>query len=67
MNVDMDGGTINKTEPYFHQQCLKPNPKTNQLRFVKPLSPFKLLLIIPSEEWDMWDFTSQELDDIQVR
>ncbi|KAF5385575.1 hypothetical protein D9757_006739 [Collybiopsis confluens] len=55
MNVDLDSPALDKTTAYFYSQCLKENEKTKQKRFAKPSSPFKLMLLISSEQWDDWE------------
>ncbi|KAK7461446.1 hypothetical protein VKT23_008624 [Stygiomarasmius scandens] len=51
LNADLDGPTVDQKHPYFRSQCLKLDKKTNQFRFHKPQTPFRLLFVIPSDEW----------------
>ncbi|KAF5367072.1 hypothetical protein D9758_003915 [Tetrapyrgos nigripes] len=55
LNVDMDGPTLDRRTPYFRPQCMKADKKTNQLKFHRPSTPFRLLLLISAKEWDRYE------------
>ncbi|KIK52246.1 hypothetical protein GYMLUDRAFT_251384 [Collybiopsis luxurians FD-317 M1] len=63
LNVDLDGITIDQGSPYFRPLCMKINGKTGQYRFVKPQTPFKIHLVISSEDWEQWE---QALDEAEA-
>ncbi|THU75221.1 hypothetical protein K435DRAFT_814548, partial [Dendrothele bispora CBS 962.96] len=66
LNADLDGTTIDWQHPYFRSQCLKTDKKTNQVRFQKPQTPFRLLLVIPSDEWLRYETEMDRFERIKV-
>jgi len=64
MNVDMDGPTLSQSEPYFRHLCLKKNEKTNQYRYQRPTTPFKILLVISSEEWERYETAVEDVEQL---
>ncbi|KAK7452639.1 hypothetical protein VKT23_012038 [Stygiomarasmius scandens] len=67
MNVDMDGPTLDQNQPYFRTQCLKMNEKTKQYLFKRPGTPFKLLLLISSSEWERYENAYDEIEEIKAK
>jgi hypothetical protein len=58
----MDGPTLDHTAPYFRPHCLKLNEKTNQYVFKKPQTPFKLVIVIPSDEWERYETALESMN-----
>ncbi|KIK54244.1 hypothetical protein GYMLUDRAFT_249702 [Collybiopsis luxurians FD-317 M1] len=63
MNVDMDRPTLDQHSAYFYPSCIKTNKKTSQRHFVKPATPFKVMLVISSEEWQKWETAYESNED----
>ncbi|KIK60633.1 hypothetical protein GYMLUDRAFT_244206 [Collybiopsis luxurians FD-317 M1] len=63
MNVDMDCPTLDQRSAYFYPSCIKTNKKTSQRHFVKPATPFKVMLVISSEEWQKWETAYESNED----